>query len=62
MSSDGRRAMGCAMLAPKAEVSIYPWKEPEERIPLAVRQGTFLPEGASACLKAMGWSAINQSM
>jgi len=31
-------AMECAMLAPKAEVSIYPWKEPKERIPLAVRQ------------------------
>ncbi len=31
-------AMECAMLAPKAEVSIYPWKEPKDRIPLAVRQ------------------------
>src|SRR5499426_2748067 len=31
-------AMECAMLAPKAEVSMYPWKEPKERIPLAVRQ------------------------
>ena len=31
-------AMETAMLAPKAEVSIYPWKEPRERIPLAVRQ------------------------
>jgi len=31
-------AMECALLAPKAEVSIYPWKEPKERIPLAVRQ------------------------
>jgi pimeloyl-ACP methyl ester carboxylesterase len=31
-------AMESAMLAPKAEVSIYPWKEPPERIPLAVRQ------------------------
>src|SRR5437660_899386 len=31
-------AMEAAMLAPKAEVSIYPWKEPKERIPLAVRQ------------------------
>jgi pimeloyl-ACP methyl ester carboxylesterase len=30
-------AMECAMLAPKAEVSIYPWKEPQERMPLAVR-------------------------
>ena len=26
------------MLAPKAEVSMFPWKEPKERIPLAVRQ------------------------
>lgn len=31
-------AMECAMLAPKAEVSIFPWKQPPERIPLAVRQ------------------------
>ena len=31
-------AIECAMLAPKAEVSIFPWKEPKERIPLAVRQ------------------------
>jgi hypothetical protein len=31
-------AMECAMLAPKAEASIFPWKEPKERIPLAVRQ------------------------
>ncbi len=31
-------AMECAMLAPNAEVSIFPWKEPKERIPLAVRQ------------------------
>jgi pimeloyl-ACP methyl ester carboxylesterase len=31
-------AMECAMLAPKAEVSMYPWKEPKERIRLAVRQ------------------------
>src|SRR5271170_7254619 len=31
-------AMESAMLAPKAEVSIFPWKEPKERIPLAVRQ------------------------
>jgi pimeloyl-ACP methyl ester carboxylesterase len=44
-------AMETAMLAPRAEVSIYPWKEPPERIPLAVRQiRSFLrahrPEGA----------------
>src|SRR5262245_19774043 len=31
-------AMEAAMLAPKAEVSMYPWKEPKERILLAVRQ------------------------
>jgi pimeloyl-ACP methyl ester carboxylesterase len=30
-------AMESAMLAPKSEVSLYPWKEPKERIPLAVR-------------------------
>jgi pimeloyl-ACP methyl ester carboxylesterase len=31
-------AMEAAMLAPKAEVSMIPWKEPKERIPVAVRQ------------------------
>src|SRR5262249_24507163 len=31
-------AMEAAMLAPRAEVSMFPWKEPKERIPLAVRQ------------------------
>jgi pimeloyl-ACP methyl ester carboxylesterase len=31
-------AMEAAMLAPNAEVSIFPWKQPKERIPLAVRQ------------------------
>jgi pimeloyl-ACP methyl ester carboxylesterase len=31
-------AMECAMLAPRAEVSMFPWKEPKDRIPLAVRQ------------------------
>jgi pimeloyl-ACP methyl ester carboxylesterase len=31
-------AMECAMSAPKAELSMYPWKQPPERIPLAVRQ------------------------
>ena len=31
-------AMESAMLAPMAEVSMFPWKEPEARIPLAVRQ------------------------
>jgi pimeloyl-ACP methyl ester carboxylesterase len=46
-------AMEAAMLAPKAEVSMFPWKEPKERIPLAVRQiRSFLrahrPASASA--------------
>ena len=31
-------AMETVMLAPKSEVSIFPWKEPKERIPVAVRQ------------------------
>jgi pimeloyl-ACP methyl ester carboxylesterase len=31
-------AMETVMLAPNSEVSIYPWKEPPERIPIAVRQ------------------------
>ncbi len=36
-------AMESAMLAPNGQVSLYPWKEPKERIPLAVRHvRTFL--------------------
>ena len=31
-------AMESAMLAPQAEVSMFPWKDPKARIPLAVRQ------------------------
>jgi hypothetical protein len=31
-------AMEAAMLAPKAEVTMFPWKQPKERIPLALRQ------------------------
>jgi pimeloyl-ACP methyl ester carboxylesterase len=31
-------AMEAAMLAPQSEVSMFPWKEPKERIPVAVRQ------------------------
>jgi pimeloyl-ACP methyl ester carboxylesterase len=30
-------AMESALLAPNGQVSLYPWKEPKERIPLAVR-------------------------
>jgi pimeloyl-ACP methyl ester carboxylesterase len=44
-------AMEAAMLAPKAEVSIFPWKEPKERIPLAVRQiRSFLRAHRSVCV------------
>jgi hypothetical protein len=31
-------AWECAMLAPNAEVSMFPFKEPKDRVPLAVRQ------------------------
>ena len=31
-------AMESAMLAPKSELSMFPWKEPKELIPIAVRQ------------------------
>jgi pimeloyl-ACP methyl ester carboxylesterase len=31
-------AMEVVRLAPKSEVSLYPWKEPKEMIPVAVRQ------------------------
>ena len=30
-------AMESALLAPNSEVSLYPWKQPENRVPLAVR-------------------------
>src|SRR6266849_4551251 len=30
-------AMETVLLAPQAQVSLYPWKEPKDRIPLAVR-------------------------
>jgi pimeloyl-ACP methyl ester carboxylesterase len=43
-------AMEAAMLAPKAEVSMFPWKEPKERIPLAIRQiRSFLRAHRPAC-------------
>ena len=44
-------AMESAMLAPKAEVSMFPWKEPKERIPLAVRQ-IVLSSGRIGSLRA----------
>jgi hypothetical protein len=36
-------AVESAMLAPNAQMSMYPWKDPPERIPLAIRHmRTFL--------------------
>jgi hypothetical protein len=34
---DNNIAMEAAMLAPNAEVSMFPWKERKERIPLPMR-------------------------
>src|SRR5262249_17231574 len=53
-------AMEAAMLAPNAEVSMFPWKEPKERIPLAIRQiRSFLlarrGSGRLVPLAARGW-------
>jgi pimeloyl-ACP methyl ester carboxylesterase len=31
-------AMETVMLAPNSEVTMFPWKEPKERVPVAVRQ------------------------
>ena len=42
-------AMETALLAPNAQVSIYPWKEPMDHIPLAIRHiRTFLSEHEAA--------------
>ena len=41
-------AMEAAMLAPKAEVSIFPWKEPKERIPW--RCARFIPSSGHIAL------------
>ena len=42
-------AMESALLAPNAQVSLYPWKEPMDRIPLAIRHiRTFLSDHESA--------------
>jgi hypothetical protein len=43
--------MESAGLAPQAQVSLYPWKEPKDRIPLAVRHvRTFLRAHAPQAL------------
>jgi hypothetical protein len=44
-------AMESAGLEPQAQVSLYPWKEPKDRIPLAVRHvRTFLRAHAPQAL------------
>ena len=58
-------AMEAAMLAPNAEVSMFPWKEPKERIPLAVRQiRSFLrahrPGEAQAAAPAVMYAEIGR--
>jgi hypothetical protein len=43
-------AMEAAMLAPKAEVSMFPWKEPKGADSPGGAPNTFLPPSASVCL------------
>jgi hypothetical protein len=50
-------AMECVHLAPNAQVSLYPWKDTPDKIPLAVRHiRTFLrahrPSGAALSMAA----------
>ena len=45
-------AMEAAILAPKAEGSMFPCKEPKERIPLAVREiRSFLRASSYVCVE-----------
>lgn len=45
-------AMESVMLAPRSEVTMFPWKDPKERIPIAVRQvRSFLRAHRSAAAK-----------
>ncbi|HKU94746.1 MAG TPA: alpha/beta hydrolase [Vineibacter sp.] len=51
-------AMESAMLAPNAQVSLYPWKDPKDRIPLAVRHiRTFLKANEPAAAATVGQRA-----
>jgi hypothetical protein len=51
-------AMEAAMLAPNAEVSIFPWKEPKERYSTGGAPDTFLPPGTSPCFCIDAWSRV----
>jgi pimeloyl-ACP methyl ester carboxylesterase len=51
-------AMESAMLAPNAQVSLYPWKDPKDRIPLALRHiRTFLSANEPVAAAAVGQRA-----
>jgi pimeloyl-ACP methyl ester carboxylesterase len=51
-------AMESAMLAPNAQVSLYPWKDPKDRIPLAVRHiRTFLKANEPTAAATVGQRA-----
>ena len=51
-------AMESAMLAPNAQVSLYPWKDPKDRIPLAVRHiRTFLRANEPVAAATVGQRA-----
>src|SRR5262249_48335997 len=53
-------AMESAMLAPKSEVSMYPWKDTKEKIPLAVRQvRTFLRAYRPAACRSSASSQLD---
>ena len=55
--------MEAAILAPNAEVSMFPWKEPKERIPLAVRQvRSFLRAHRSASAQTAASSAFTRPL
>jgi hypothetical protein len=54
-------AMECAMLAPKAEVSLFPWKEPKERIPAGGAPDSFVSQGASARLAGRRLAILNRA-
>jgi len=43
-------AMESAMLAPNAQVSLYPWKDTPARVPLEIRHHQEFPEGELASL------------
>lgn len=47
-------AMESARLAPDAQVSLYPWKDPKERVPLAVRHIRMFLRAHQRALSGLG--------